>query len=204
MSFENGNKAGIEAKKNPDKLENREEVDFQKAKKLSIDIHNNAEKISPESNKNWELTKIKDYFDAQVSLVDTEFRTSSISKKEKDNKMKELVQWYIGEINTTIWTQERKDSSQNEEFKKNKEQENKSYTELLDDFNEKLKKDLSETKKTEEAKVREEDKREVTKSLEISFGLWWIWISFWDKNNASYEKVKPEYREALKWAMWDV
>lgn len=184
----------FDSEKEGSKEKGDKKAEFEKTKKIWNDIYVTALEVSPESNKNGKLKNINDYFNTRVDSLETRFVTWDVTKKEKDDQMKEITSEYIWMINSAIWTQEAMDASNNDYFNKAQKNIEKTYLDSLEDFNKKMKEGLKEKNQKKEHVERGEDKKTAERELSVSFNMSWFWISFETQNNDTedwYKNVKP-------------
>jgi len=100
-----------------------------------------AIKTSPESKQ--ELDTETNNFKKELSKLEEEFWTWELSPeqtKEKENKKQKLVETYLSNIKSIVWTKEWSQAEQTKQYSEQLKTQWEHYTKLLEDFHEILRK----------------------------------------------------------------
>lgn len=172
--------------KNPENKEKSEKNEQDKLDKVSLEILNNAEKISPESK--WKLNLVSLVLNEEVWEINKEFQSWKITKEEKEKQLQETYEKFTEDVNAVIWTTEASQSQQNDKFWKKIAQTEQDYKKDLTKFLEWLVKinqdnsakkrvDMRQNNQEKEKIGKKEAPEKLTKDLDI--------LSPWEPANKS-------------------
>ncbi|MCK9273139.1 hypothetical protein M0P65_06355 [Candidatus Gracilibacteria bacterium] len=99
---------------NPENKEIKEKNEQDKLDKVSLEILNNAEKISPESKGKLNLVSL--VLNEEVGEINKDFQSGKITSEEKEKQLQETYEKFTEDVNAVIGTTEASQAKQNKEF----------------------------------------------------------------------------------------
>jgi len=117
---------------NPENKEKKEKNEQDKLDKVSLEILNNAEKISPESK--WKLNLVSLVLNEEIWDINKDFQSWKITQEEKEKQLQETYEKFTEDVNSVIWTTEASQAKQNKEFSEKTMQGEKDYKKDLTKF----------------------------------------------------------------------